>query len=176
MTQNPSSEGRYGIMKRLIRQNRDILCMSNVRGRYVVNPGKLPFSFYFSSGAGMPHSIRVKPVFNPDRLVSSLTGTLKLCDDWEYIPGKNDTGVSSKDINDMKEFFREYIVLFCAVWDEQLSDGVVEDYLRGDISFSDMLKDFDFYELHSSELDNIKSISELESFCRDNQLVNLYGN
>lgn len=163
-------------MKRLMKSNYDILCMCNVRGRYVANPGALPFSFYFSSGAGMPHSIRVMPVFNPNRLVSSLTGTLKLCDDWEYIPGKDDADVSSKDIKNMKEFFRKYLVLFCAVWDEQLSDGVVEDYFRGDILFSDMLKDFDFYEMQSSELNNIKSISELESFCRDNQLVNLYGN
>ena len=163
-------------MKRYIKSTDDILCMSNIRGKYVRNPNALPFSFYFSSGSGVSHGIRVKPMFNPEKLISSLTGTLKLCDDWEYIPGKNDEHVSKKDVDQMKQFFKDYIVLFCAVWNEQLQDGVLEDYLRGTVSFSEMLEDLDFYENYSEELKVIKSVSELERFCRKNNLVNLHGN
>ena len=88
-------------MKRLL-HNEDIFAMSNIRGRYVVNPNKLDFSFYFSPGSGVDHSIRVKPVFNPEKLKLSMTGTLKLCDDWEYVRGKDDSSVSEKDIRKMK--------------------------------------------------------------------------
>lgn len=163
-------------MKRLIRTSQDIFAMSNVRGRYVVNPEQLDFSFYFSSGAGVDHSIRVKPVFDPEKLKVSLTGTLKLCDDWEYEPGPNDIKVSQKRINRMKQFFRQYLVLFAAVWDEQMQDATLEDYFKGQISFNEMLQDLSFYEDYSEELDTIDNVQDLEVFCIDNDLVNMYGN
>ena len=57
--------------------------MSNMRGRYVKNPHKLNFSFYFSSkdaveGKDLVHGLRVKPVFNPEKISVSKVGTLKL--------------------------------------------------------------------------------------------------
>lgn len=163
-------------MKKLIRSKDSILCMANVRGKYVVNPGKLKFSFYFSSDDGITHGIRVEPVFNPEKMLKSMTGTLKLCDDWNYIPGPNDNAVSSKDVNDMKRFFRKYLVLFCMVWDEQLQDGVLEDYFKGTASFREMLEDISFYNEYSEYLDKIDNVDQLESFCRMNKLVNMQGN
>lgn len=163
-------------MKRVLK-NDVILAMSNVRGKYVKNPHQLSFSFYFSSGSGVPHSIRVKPSFNPDKkLKKSMTGTLKLCDDWEFIPGPHDGKVDSNDIADMKQFFRYHIVLFAAVWDEQLQDGILEDYFKGDITFNEMLQDLDFYDDYKLQLDRISTVDALESFCRKHELVNLYGN
>ena len=163
-------------MKRLIRSSEAILAMSNVRGIHVKNPGELDFSFYFSSGAGVDHGPRVKPMFTNNKLISSLTGTLKLCDDWEYIPGSNDKHVDSQSISKMKKFFKSYIVLFCAVWDEQMQDAVLEDWFKGSITFNEMLEDLDFYEDYKQELDNIHDVKSLEKFCRDNELVNFYGN
>ena len=150
--------------------------MSNVRGRYVKQPYQLPFSFYFSSGAGVPHSIRVKPVFNPEKLKRSETGTLKLCDDWEFTPGVNDGSVATTLVQEMKSFFKKYIVLFCAVWDEQMQDAVLQDYFLGNIEFDEMIQDLDFYGRYKDELLNIHDIESLEKFCRENNLVNLYGN
>jgi len=167
-------------MKKLLRtdtyEQDAILCMSNIRGKYVKNPGKLPFSFYFSANADAGHTIRVKPVFNPDRMKFSATGTLKLCDDWEFVPGKDDKHVDSKAVQEMKNFFRRYLVLFCAVWDEQIDDGTVEDYFVGTIDFDDMVKQFDFYDEYSDDLDKIHTVENLESFCRDKNIVNFYGN
>lgn len=162
-------------MKLLQRHSDVILCMSNVRGRYVKNPTQLPFSFYFSAQDGQ-HSIRVKPSFNPEKLKLSQTGTLKLCDDWQYIPGKDDKAIDHQSIQNMKQFFRDYFVLFAAVWDEQIQDATVEDYFTGRINFHTMLQDFDFYDEYEDELDQIKDIQSLEQFCRDNYLVNFYGN
>lgn len=153
-----------------------LLEMSNVRGRYVKHPSELPFSFYFSSGVGVQHSIRVKPVFNPEKLKRSETGTLKLSDDWEYIPGPNDKDVPQSEIEKMKSFFKDYIVLFCAVWDEQMQDATLQDYLVGNITFDMLLQDLDFYEEYENELQQIHDVSTLDKFCRENNLVNFYGN
>lgn len=163
-------------MKILLSSKDSIFAMSNVRGRYVKNPSQLPFSFYFSSGDGVTHGPRVKPQFNPERLILSLTGTLQLCDNWKYIPGKNDKDVSEKSVRQMKKFFEDYIVLFCLVWDEHMQDATLEDYFKGEITFNEMLQDLDFYSEHKEDLDSIKSVSALEKFCRDNNLVNMYGN
>lgn len=152
-----------------------ILCMSNVRGRRVKVPHKLPFSFYFS-GENSSHGIRVKPIFNPDRMIISKAGNLMLHSDWEYVPGPDDKSISSKDIAEMKEFFRTYLILFAAVWDLKLSDTAVQDYFEGIISLHELVQDFEFYQDWKEELDVINSIGELEDFCREHDLVNLYGN
>ena len=81
-----------------------VMCMSNVRGKKIRVQKNIPFSFYFSASQGN-HDIRVKPMFNPTKLRDDLVGTLKLCDDWEYTPGANDTHASSKDVERMKKFF-----------------------------------------------------------------------
>ena len=162
-------------MKRIICSDA-ILAMSNVRGKYIKNPHTLPFSFYFSSGAGVNHGPRVKPMFNEAKLKQSLTGTLELCNNWEFEPGKDDTHIPAKDVSAMKAFFRKYLVLFCAVWDEQMQDATLEDYFRGNITFSEMLTDLEFYEENSAALETIHTVEELEDFCRLHNLVNFYGN
>ena len=149
---------------------------SAVRGQEVKVPYPLPFSFYFSPGVWAQTCIRVQPVFNPKRLIMSETGFLQLCDDWTFIPGRGDQGVSSDAVQEMKAFFRQYIVLFCAVWDEQMQDAVLRDYFEGRIGFDEMLQDLDFYDEYKDELARIHDIQSLESFCRGKDLVNLYGN
>lgn len=158
-----------------ISYDNSVMCMSNVRGNKVRVQKNLPFSFYFSAQQGQ-HSIRVKPMFNPSKLRDDLVGTLKLCDDWEYVPGPDDAHVSQSDIDKMKKFFRRYLVLFAATWDRQLADGDVYDYLVGDITLPELIETFDFYNEYADELDEISSVSELEEFCRERDLVNLYGN
>ena len=150
--------------------------MSNVRGNHVINPGKLPFSFYFSGGNGNPHDIRVKPMFNPAKLRKDLAGTLRLCDDWKFERGAADKHVSASDIKEMKEFFRRHLVLFCMVWDYQLTDPELEDYFVGDITLNELLKGFDQYENYKDELDKISTVEELEAFCRNEDLVNFRDN
>jgi hypothetical protein len=160
-------------MKLQINENNDYLIeMANVVGKYVKRPNKLPFSFYFSA-QNNSHSIRVKPSFNAKRLIKSQIGTLKLCDDWEFVPGKDDTDVNQKEIAEMKNFFRKYLVLFCAVWDMQLSEYPVQKYFEGAFSLQTVIEDMDFYD---SDMDKIKTIEELEKYCRDHNLVNFYGN
>lgn len=150
----------------------DIFCMSNLRGKDI-KIENLPFSFYFSARESS-HAIRVKPMFNPNKVSKSKFGTLELHGDWKYTPGPDDKNVSQKQIREMKVFFKKYKVLFAAVWEEELQEIPVQDYFRGLISFSDLLTEFEFYEDYQKEMGCIDSIEELESFVRKNGLFNMW--
>lgn len=160
-------------MDELNNLNEDYLIeMANIVGKFV-KVEKLNFSFYFSSKDGVPYPIRVKPVFNREKLLKSKTGTLKLTDDWEYIPGEDDGFVSNKLVDEMKNFFREYIVLFCMVWDEQLDDTSVQRYFNGQMTLEELIQEISFY---NEEMSNISTIEELEDYARRTESVNFYGN
>lgn len=153
----------------------DIIAMANLRGRKIKNPHKLPFSFYFSGKQGS-HDIRVKPIFNPDKMMINKAGNLKLNGDWDYTPGSDDKNVRSSDVAKMKEFFRKYLVLFCAVWDLQLPDTTVQDYFEGDIDLAELVKDLSFYQDNYAFLDTVHNIEDLEEVCREHDFVNFHGN
>ena len=163
-------------MKKVVyssKEHENILGMSNIVGKVVKNPNKLPFSFYFSQKGDNKHGIRVKPMFNPDKLSVRLCGNLELHSDWEYTPGPDDKNVSSKLVKQMKQFFRDYKVLFAAVWEEELQEYVLEDYLRGLCSWSDLISELEFYSDYSEELDRIQNCSQLEDFVRQNNIFSM---
>lgn len=163
-------------MKKLIKAtSEDIFGMSNVRGKFIKVEQDIPFSFYYSPKNGN-HGPRVKVRFNPNKINLDSVGTLKLCDDWEFISGPDDNHVSNSDIKTMKEFFRKYLILFLLVWDKHVDDPELEDYFRGDISLADFIRSIDFYTTYSNELEEINNVTTLEEFCRDTNLVNMYGN
>ena len=163
-------------MKRLIKSEitdkEYIECMSNIRGSRIKVPGPQEFSFYFSNAKGQ-HNICVKPVFNNNRLSRESVGTLKLCDDWRYTPGQDDKHVSKQQVDKMKQFFRTYLVLFCAAWDLQIQEDDVQDYFKGLLPFEELMQCFDFY---SEEMDSIQTIEELELYCKKNNLVDFRDN
>lgn len=159
-------------MKRYIKSTEDIMCMANLLGRDIRVPNPLPFSFYFSTKNSI-HGIRVKPVFNPEKMSADLVGTLKLCDDWEYIPGKNDSAVDGKSIRRMKAFFRKYKVLFEAVWCKQLQETTVTDFFRGFITLKDLITQFEFYNDYKTELDEIDDIDELTEYIYEINVLDL---
>ena len=158
-----------------VEQLDDIFCMTSVRGTKMENPGKRPFSFYFS-GRNSSHGPRVKVTFNPNRLIMNKVGTLELNSDWEFTPGEDDQHVSEKQVDEMKRFFRDYLVLFLLVWDFHLSDPILGDYFSGDADLHDVIQDLDFYKDYRNELDEIRDVSVLEDFCKKNNLVNMYDN
>ena len=153
--------------------------MANMRGKYVKVPHRLDFSFYFFTkdtveSKELVHGLRVKPVFNPEKISPSQVGVLKLHSDWEYIPGENDINVNSKHVKKMKEFFKTYKVLFAAVWEKVLDETRLTAFLQGFISLKELFKDFDFYEDYKEEIDEINDLEEFETFVKDNNLFNLW--
>ena len=155
----------------------DILCMSNVRGINVVRPSKLPFSFYFGSKQGNKHDIRIKFIFNPERIIMSKAGVLRLHGNWEVMEGDESDRLGAKQIRLLKDFFREYLILFILVWDEFMQEGVVQEYFEGRADLSDILDDIDFgYPTANLLVRKSTSIADLETICRDNNLVDMRGN
>lgn len=161
-------------MKRFVHSNEDIMCMSNVRGMYV-KIEDIPFSFYYSVQNGN-HGPRVKVTMDSSKLRPNRMSTLKLCDDWELIANPEDTRINHRDLNLMKFFFRKYLILFLLTWEDKVDEPLLGDFMEGKISLQDFVKSLDFYEDYSQELDTIRDVVDLESFCKEHNLVNLYGN
>lgn len=168
-------------MKLTLNEKECLFEMANIRGKYVKNPHRLNFSFYFSpkdavEGKDICHGLRVKPVFNPEKMSIDKAGTLKLHGDWKYIPGSDDKSIGSKAVSEMKEFFREYKTLFAAVWEKVLPPDSLYDYLRGTITFEELKQEFSFYdELRGdAQYSDIDNIYDLTGFVRDNNLFDLW--
>ena len=155
-------------MKLAINENELLFEMANIRGKYIKVPHRLNFSFYFSpkdciEGKSINHGLRVKPVFNSEKMSIGDAGDLKLCDDWKFIPGKNDTHISPKDKKEMIDFFKTYKILFAAVWEKELPPDTLYDYFRGFIDFTDLITEFYFYNDYKTELNNITTLQELKT-------------
>ena len=162
-------------MKRYIHESEDIFAMSNVLGKFIKVEDNVPFSFYYSV-RNSSHGPRVKVIMNPEKVRLSRAGTLKLCDDWEFVPGESDKYASNRDIKLMKAFFKRYLILFLLVWDDLADDPMLGLYLENRASLHEFIETLDFYDEYSEELDKIEIIKDLEQFCRNNNLVNFYGN
>lgn len=153
--------------------------MANIRGKYVKTPHKLNFSFYFSpkdavESKDICHGLRVKPVFNPEKMSIDKAGTLKLHGDWKYIPGEDDKGIGSKAIREMKNFFADYKTLFAAVWEKALPPDALYDYFRGVINFDEMLQEFEFYVDYKDNMNKIKTIDDITEFVNKHNLFDLW--
>lgn len=150
----------------------DIFGMSTVRGIKVNVPHRLPFSFYFSSKRSS-HGIRVRPIFNPNRMIMDDAGNLELHGEWKYTQGRGDKHINKKQKDDMINFFKEYKVLFAAVWEEVLQEDVLQDYFRGTASLSELIYEFDFYSEYEDKLDKILDVRSLEKFVRKYDVFNM---
>lgn len=153
--------------------------MANLRGKYVKIPNRLDFSFYFSTkdaveSKELVHGLRVKPVFNPEKISPSNVGVLKLHSDWEYIPGNEDKNISGRKVKEMKEFFKTYKILFAAVWEKELDETRLATYLQGYITLEELIKDFEFYDDYKEELKDIHDLEALEEFVKTHNLFNLW--
>lgn len=76
----------------------------------------------------------------------------------------------------MKEFFRKYLILFLIVWSDLVSEPELADFMEGRIDLHQFIVDTDFYEDYKEDLNKIDNVADLEAFCRENNIVNFYGN
>lgn len=153
--------------------------MANIRGKSVKIPHRLNFSFYFSpkdavESKDICHGLRVKPLFDPEKMSIDKAGTLKLHGDWKYIPGSDDKNIGTKAIKEMKNFFLEYKTLFAAVWEKELPPDALYDYFRGTITFNELLQEFYFYDDFSDEMKDIQTVDDLTQFVDINELFDLW--
>ena len=113
--------------------------LANIRGQKIVTD-EVDFSFFFSSKRGMSHGIRVKIIWNKNKigqLSDCHSGTLRLHGDYKYEGAK----ISAHQLNNARKFFKKYKVLFAAVWEFALYPELVGDYLKGHADFEEILND-----------------------------------
>ena len=152
------------------------MCMSDVRGRRIKVEPNVNFSFCYSP-RNSSHGPRVKIMPDPDRIRSSEMSNLRLSGDWRFTPNWQSSRMSAKDVADVKEFFRKYLILILIAWECATEDeSSIRDYLEGELSLHEFIQELKFYDEYQNELDTISSVSELEDFCRENDLINMYRN
>lgn len=151
--------------------------MSNIRGKYVTIED-IDFSFYFSSknNASNQHGIRVKICWNREKIGRDLLdGYMELHGDYKYVSSLNpNIKPDSIDIATARYFFKRYKVLFAAVWENKLDENILSDYLRGNIDFNTLLKNFEDISNENYQLiNNTTNLKSLEKTVREFNIFNM---
>ncbi len=161
---------RFGLDEDLLME------MANLRGKDV-KIEDINFSIYFSPKQTDQHSIRIKVLWNRERMNSgNFDGVLYLHGDYEYKQNPNaDNKPDMYDIFELRYFAKRYKVLFAAVWENKLDPNDVEDYFKGRLSFEELLTLF--LDLDSDDYDKIqqaRNIKELEQIVSENDIFNMW--
>lgn len=150
--------------------------ISNIRGKYI-KVEDLDFSFYFSSKSNVydSHGIRVKLCWNSEKIgIDLLDGYMELSGDYKYTLTAHPTNkIDSVDIATARYFFKEYKVLFSAVWEEVLDENFLISYLKGDLSFSDLMKEFELPFDNYEFIQRCRNLKELEAVVRKYNIYNM---
>ena len=101
-------------------------------------------------------------------------GYMELHGDYDYVSSPGGKRVSNKDIDEAREFFKKYKVLFAAVWEMKLEEDVIQDYLRKLITLDDVKSEFhDIPEDVYTRIQQCNSIDEIENVVRKTNAFNL---
>ncbi len=157
-------------------ENQHLLEMANLVGK-TVNTDVINFSFYFSDKFVANHGIRVKIIWNRNKMQGDNSGYLELHGDYKYESSNDSKKILNKEIEKARTFFQKYKILFAAVWECELDPNYVVDYLRKKIDFKELLNGFD--ELENDNLNDWKNIKQannildLEKIVRQYKLFNM---
>lgn len=153
-----------------------LLEMACVRGNDV-KVENLPFSFYFSNKEAVygRHGIRAKILWNPSKMTSrDADGYFELHGDYDYVPGSHKYRPTSKELEIARKFFREYKVLFSAVWEGKLHQNDLQHYFEGTVDWKHMLSRFEnVSEIDYYNINHCKSVPELEEVVRKYKIFNM---
>ena len=130
--------------------NYDVLHETNIRGKNI-RSDEVNFSFFFSNKGNNRHAIRVKIVWNREKmglLTDKESGYMELFGDYEYHgynPGQN-------QVQKAREFFQKYKILLVAVWEGCLLGDIVVDYFRKFATFEEVVRDFELANAGENKL------------------------
>ena len=150
--------------------------MANIRGNDIKVESRLPFSIYFSTRGAIhnQHGIRLKVLWNPSKAPASADGYMELHGDYGYTVNSHKYKPTARELKTLGDFARKYKILFAAVWEEKLYDGDLQDYLKGRISFKELLtKFYDISEKQYYHLNHAKNLQELEEIVRKYKIFNM---
>ena len=149
-----------------------LLEMSNVRGSRV-KLENIEFSFYFSIKNSY-HSIRVKICWNKDKIIPQELDVMKLSGNYELIKNRQlKKRPDESKIEEARQFFKKYKVLFAAVWENVLYENDLIEYFFEKISLGELLENFEVEDEKLKLIKNCNNLIELEKVVRENNIYNM---
>ena len=147
--------------------------MANVRGKDVV-VDDIDFSFYFSK-KNASHGIRLKIVWNRERMSGNDDGYIELHGDYKYVRSSASSyKPKGWELNGLRYFCKKWKALFSAVWEQKLDETDVRKYFEGDLTFSELMKTFEnISQLNYEKVNRCQSVRQLEKIVRDNNIYNM---
>lgn len=149
--------------------------MANMRGNDVKLHKQLPFSLFISNKKTVhnSHAIRVKVLWNPNKMTSTPDGQLELHGNYNYEKYAHKYEPTSKELNELINYCKKYKVFLSAIWECVLDANDFIDYQRGTIGFKELLSYFDLGERNYYDVNHCESIEELEGVVRKNKIFNM---
>ena len=149
--------------------------MANIRGNDIKRHSGIPFSLFMSTKEQVHgvHAIRVKVLWNPNKMTSTPDGQMELHSDYQYTSFAHKYKPSTKEIKELREFCKQYKVFFAAIWGGVLDPNDFIQYLQNNKSFQDLLATFDLKGRDYYNVNHCKTLSELEDCIRKNKIFNM---
>ncbi len=149
--------------------------MANLRGNDVRLYKRLPFSLFISNKDAIhnAHAIRVKVLWNPEKMTATPDGQLELHGDYDYTVFSHKYKPTSKELGILRDFCKNYKVLFAAIWECRLDPNDFIDYLENRKSLNELLSTFELKGKDYYNVNHCSSIEELEACVRENKIFNM---
>ena len=119
---NKYFDGQYDVASEEQLIHEDMLTeMANVRGKDV-EVDDIDFSFYFSK-KNSSHGIRLKVVWNRERMSGSDDGYIEMHGDYKYVrSSSNSYKPKGWEVDGLRYFCKKWKALFAAVWEQKLDE------------------------------------------------------
>lgn len=149
--------------------------MANIRGNDIKLADRLPFSLFISNKQVVhgAHAIRVKVLWNPNKMTATPDGQLELHGNYDYTVFSHKYKPTAKELELLRNFCRTYKVFFAAVWEGVLDATDFVHYLEGTITYTQLISSFDLTGKDYYNVNHCKTIQELETCIRRNKIFNM---
>lgn len=150
--------------------------MANLRGNDIKLHSSIPFSLFISSEKAVRgvHAIRVKVLWNPNKMTATPDGELQLHGSYDYKVYSHKYKPTSSELSLLKNYCKKYKVLFAAIWESILDPTDFIHYQEGLINFKELLTKFDLSGKNYYLVNHCNNVEELESCIRENKIFNLW--
>lgn len=150
--------------------------MANLRGNDVKLHDRLPFSLFISNKDVVheSHAIRVKVLWNPEKMTATPDGQLELHGDYNYTVYSHKYKPTSKELRSLINFCKKYKVLFSAIWECKLDPNDFIYYLQNRESLAELLSTFNLKGKDYYNVNHCSSIEELERCVRENKIFSMH--
>lgn len=149
--------------------------MANLRGNDIKLHKRIPFSLFISNKEAVhgAHAIRVKVLWNPEKMTATPDGQLELHGDYDYTAFSHKYNPTSKELDILKDFCKKYKIFFAAIWEGKLDPNDFIDYLENRKSLNDLLSTFILKGKSYYLINHCKNLVELEKCVKKNNIFNL---